>query len=163
MRSCVTNTTTSSHNISIFCSNQPEKRKYKVASSRDIRVLDSQSIWTFEPGLPHRTTSRLGDDRADQLKTEQPPVNSRSKGPWERVGMIMGLFEAKNIMGDSWRLQLITMHLKTVLTPVALAAVVGATSSIRDVEPCAQVSKLVEDANQDQSTSWTRNHQLGGH
>lgn len=42
------------------------------------------------------------------------------------------------------------MHLKTVLTPVALAAVVGATT---DVEPCAQVSKLVEDANQDHSTS----------
>lgn len=45
------------------------------------------------------------------------------------------------------------MHLKTVLTPVALAAAVGATSSVPDVEPCAQVSKLVEDANQDQSTS----------
>ncbi|KAJ5529337.1 hypothetical protein N7527_002730 [Penicillium freii] len=45
------------------------------------------------------------------------------------------------------------MHLKTVLTPVALAAVVGATRSIRDVEPCAQVSKLVEDANQDQTNA----------
>lgn len=36
------------------------------------------------------------------------------------------------------------MHLKTILTPVALAAVVAA-------EPCAQVSKLVADANQDKS------------
>ena len=46
------------------------------------------------------------------------------------------------------------MHLKTVLTPVALAAVVGAAGSIHDVEPCAQVSKLVEDANKVQSMSW---------
>ncbi|KAJ5229090.1 hypothetical protein N7489_009798 [Penicillium chrysogenum] len=45
------------------------------------------------------------------------------------------------------------MHLKTVLTPVALAAVVGAAGSIRDVEPCAQVSKLVEDANKDQTNA----------
>ncbi|KAJ5171067.1 Interphotoreceptor retinol-binding [Penicillium coprophilum] len=45
------------------------------------------------------------------------------------------------------------MHLKTVLTPVALAAVVGAARSIRDVEPCAQVSKLVEDANQDHTNA----------
>lgn len=45
------------------------------------------------------------------------------------------------------------MHLKTVLTPIALAAVVGATRSIRDVEPCAQVSKFVEEANRNQSTS----------
>jgi hypothetical protein len=37
-------------------------------------------------------------------------------------------------------------HLLPQLTPVALAAVVGAAGSIRDVEPCAQVSKLVEDA-----------------
>lgn len=44
------------------------------------------------------------------------------------------------------------MHLKTLLIAVALAAVVGAAGSIRDVEPCAQVSKLVEDANKDQST-----------
>jgi hypothetical protein len=42
------------------------------------------------------------------------------------------------------------MHLTTVLTPIALAAVVAA-SNVRDVEPCAQVSKLVEDANEDHS------------
>ncbi|KXG54378.1 Interphotoreceptor retinol-binding [Penicillium griseofulvum] len=41
------------------------------------------------------------------------------------------------------------MHLKNVLTPIALVAVVGAARSIRDVEPCAQISKLVDDANQD--------------
>ncbi|KAJ5952875.1 Interphotoreceptor retinol-binding [Penicillium vulpinum] len=45
------------------------------------------------------------------------------------------------------------MHLKTVLPPIALALVVGATRSIRDVEPCAQVSKLVEDANQKQKNA----------
>jgi hypothetical protein len=44
------------------------------------------------------------------------------------------------------------MHLKNVLTPIALAAVVGTARSIRDVEPCAEVSKLVEDANQDKRT-----------
>jgi hypothetical protein len=39
------------------------------------------------------------------------------------------------------------MHFKTILTPVALAAVVIAEG----VEPCAQVSKLVADANQNKS------------
>jgi hypothetical protein len=37
------------------------------------------------------------------------------------------------------------MHFKTILTPVALAALVAADVT----EPCAQVSKLVADANQD--------------
>lgn len=45
------------------------------------------------------------------------------------------------------------MHLKTVLTPVALAAAVRADRSTRDVEPCAQISNLVEEANNNQSTS----------
>jgi hypothetical protein len=39
------------------------------------------------------------------------------------------------------------MHLKR-LTPIALAAAVAANASD---EPCAQVSKLVADANQDKS------------
>ena len=41
------------------------------------------------------------------------------------------------------------MHLKTFST-VALA-VVGAAKNIRDVEPCAEVSQLVADANQNKS------------
>ncbi|KAJ5542659.1 Interphotoreceptor retinol-binding [Penicillium sp. DV-2018c] len=40
------------------------------------------------------------------------------------------------------------MHLTTVLTPIVLAAAVAA-ETVNDVEPCAQVSKLVEDANKD--------------
>lgn len=43
------------------------------------------------------------------------------------------------------------MHFKTVLAPVALAAIVGAINE-RDVEPCAQVSELVADANENQCT-----------
>lgn len=44
------------------------------------------------------------------------------------------------------------MHLKaTLLAPVALAAAVGASKNVRDVEPCAQISKLVADANDNQS------------
>jgi hypothetical protein len=41
------------------------------------------------------------------------------------------------------------MHLKTFST-VALA-VVGAAKNVRDVEPCAEVSQLVADANQNKS------------
>ncbi|KAJ5860180.1 Interphotoreceptor retinol-binding [Penicillium soppii] len=41
------------------------------------------------------------------------------------------------------------MHFKTILTPVALAAVVIAEG----VEPCAQVSKLVADANQNKMSA----------
>ncbi|KAJ5824820.1 Interphotoreceptor retinol-binding [Penicillium robsamsonii] len=41
------------------------------------------------------------------------------------------------------------MRFKTVLIRIALAAVVGAARSVPDVEPCAEVSKLVEDATQD--------------
>ncbi|KAF3400009.1 hypothetical protein F1880_008056 [Penicillium rolfsii] len=40
------------------------------------------------------------------------------------------------------------MHIKApLLAPVALAAVAGASKNVRDVEPCAQISKLVADAN----------------
>ncbi|EKV10044.1 Peptidase S41 family protein [Penicillium digitatum] len=45
------------------------------------------------------------------------------------------------------------MHLKTVLTPVALAAAVRADRSTRDVEPCAQISNLVEEANNNQTNA----------
>jgi hypothetical protein len=46
------------------------------------------------------------------------------------------------------------MHLKaTLLAPVALAAVAGASKNVRDIEPCAQISKLVADANNNQSAS----------
>ncbi|KAJ5787808.1 Interphotoreceptor retinol-binding [Penicillium paradoxum] len=45
------------------------------------------------------------------------------------------------------------MHIKTVLTPVALAAVVGAARNVRDVEPCARVSSLVADANANQASA----------
>lgn len=48
------------------------------------------------------------------------------------------------------------MHFKaTLLAPVALAAAVGASKNARDVEPCAQISKLVADANDHQSASRT--------
>ena len=43
------------------------------------------------------------------------------------------------------------MHFKTVLAPVALAAIVGASNE-RDIEPCARVSKFVADANENQCT-----------
>jgi hypothetical protein len=44
------------------------------------------------------------------------------------------------------------MHLKAaLLAPVALAAVAGARKNVRDVEPCAQISKLVADANDNHS------------
>lgn len=46
-----------------------------------------------------------------------------------------------------------TMHL-IELTSIALAVVVAANAS--DVEPCAQISKLVADANQDQSAFQSR-------
>lgn len=45
------------------------------------------------------------------------------------------------------------MHL-IELTSIALAVVVAANAS--DVEPCAQISKLVADANQDQSAFQSR-------
>jgi hypothetical protein len=48
------------------------------------------------------------------------------------------------------------MHLKaTLLALVALAAAVGARKNVRDVEPCAQISKMVADANKNQSASRT--------
>jgi hypothetical protein len=42
------------------------------------------------------------------------------------------------------------MHLK-IFSTVALAAVVGAAKNVRNVEPCAQISQLVADANQNKS------------
>lgn len=48
------------------------------------------------------------------------------------------------------------MHFKaTLLAPVALAAAVVASKNARDVESCAQISKLVADANDHQSASQT--------
>ena len=44
------------------------------------------------------------------------------------------------------------MHFKaTLLAPVALAATVGASNYARDVDPCAQITQLVADANQKES------------
>ncbi|KAJ5772405.1 Interphotoreceptor retinol-binding [Penicillium odoratum] len=46
------------------------------------------------------------------------------------------------------------MHLKTtLLAPVMLAAVVGASKKARDIEPCAQITNLVSSSNQDQTTT----------
>lgn len=48
------------------------------------------------------------------------------------------------------------MHLKvTFLAAVALAAAAGARKNVRDVEPCAQISKLVADANDNHGAYWT--------
>lgn len=50
------------------------------------------------------------------------------------------------------------MHLKTtLLAPVALGAVVGASRNVRDVDPCAQITSLVADSNEKDGTSY-----LGG-
>lgn len=47
------------------------------------------------------------------------------------------------------------MHLKTtLLAPVALGAVVAASRNVRDVDPCAQITQLVADANKSKSTSY---------
>lgn len=47
------------------------------------------------------------------------------------------------------------MHFKTtLLAPVALGAVVGASRNVRDIEPCAQISNLVADANEKKGTSY---------
>lgn len=44
------------------------------------------------------------------------------------------------------------MHLKaTLLAPVALAVATSATHSVRDVEPCGQITKFAKDASQSQS------------
>ncbi|KAJ5980492.1 Interphotoreceptor retinol-binding [Penicillium waksmanii] len=41
------------------------------------------------------------------------------------------------------------MHLKTtLLAPVALGAAVGASRNVRDIDPCAQITSLVADANE---------------
>jgi hypothetical protein len=48
------------------------------------------------------------------------------------------------------------MHLKTtLLAPVALGVVVGASRNVRDVDPCAQISNLVADANEKKGTSYS--------
>ena len=47
------------------------------------------------------------------------------------------------------------MHWKTsLLAPAALGAIVGASKNIRDVDPCAQITQLVADANESKSTSY---------
>jgi hypothetical protein len=46
------------------------------------------------------------------------------------------------------------MHFKAPLL-IPLAAAVGAKQHARDVEPCAQITNLVSDANQSQRTSST--------
>lgn len=59
---------------SYFSSNQPEEQKPRWQAS------ETSELWTinrFEPGLSHRTSFRLGDDRADQLKTE-PTAEART-------------------------------------------------------------------------------------
>lgn len=44
------------------------------------------------------------------------------------------------------------MHFKTtLLAPVALGAIAGASKSVRDVDPCAQITELVADANESKS------------
>ncbi|KAJ5595511.1 Interphotoreceptor retinol-binding [Penicillium hispanicum] len=51
------------------------------------------------------------------------------------------------------------MHFPIFLVPVALVAAVEASKTVRDVEPCAQISKLVSDAN-DSKTSASVPHDL---
>lgn len=47
------------------------------------------------------------------------------------------------------------MHLKTtLLAPVALGAVVAASRNVRDIDPCAQITHLVADANEKKGTSY---------
>ncbi|KAJ5632661.1 Interphotoreceptor retinol-binding [Penicillium lividum] len=53
------------------------------------------------------------------------------------------------------------MHLKTtLLAPLVVAAVVGASKKARDIEPCAQITNLVSSGNQYQTTTTSVSHEL---
>lgn len=46
------------------------------------------------------------------------------------------------------------MYWKTsLLAPAALGVIVGASKNARDIDPCAQITRLVADANENKCTS----------
>lgn len=55
---------------------------------------------------------------------------------------------------DSSIIITLSMYWKTsLLAPAALGVIVGASKNARDIDPCAQITRLVADANENKCTS----------